>query len=63
MAVKCHFYSMLQFLPKFVTIFPIIFVEKVFLVFVAHRENKMHCNSWKGKDIEREILVQKPVML
>lgn len=42
----------------FVTIFPIIPVEKVFLTFVANRENKIHSNSWKRKDTGREIFLQ-----
>lgn len=67
MAVKCipllKFLSMFRFLPKFVAIFPIIPIQKVFLELAGNRENKMHSNSWKGKDTGREILVQKPVML
>lgn len=62
MAVKyiplLKFYSVYQFLPKFVTIFPIIPIEKVFLTFVANRENKIHSNSWKRKDTGREIFLQ-----
>lgn len=58
------FYSVSQFLHKFVTIFSIIPTEKVFLVFGGNEENKMHSNSWKRKaPIGREVFVQKPVML